>query len=140
MNSDCCQFEDAVTAALANGWWTDDLRRHAAVCPQCSELQLVWKELAYAAELDGYLMPMPSAGLIWRHAQLTVRRERMERAIAAIEIMRKIAIAATLIALGVFVWLWKPDISPVYWSAVLTGAGLLLSSGIVLYGWARGRI
>jgi hypothetical protein len=134
-----CQFEDAVTAALLGGFWTEDLREHSAVCPHCSELEMVWEELAHVAEVRGD-RPLPSSGLIWWRAQLIARRERMERAIAAIEIMRKIAIAATLIAVAVFVWLWKPDIGPVYWSGLLTGAGLLLSSGIVLYGWARGRI
>jgi hypothetical protein len=137
MNPELCEFEDAVTAALSSGQWDDTLHRHVAFCTQCAELQEVWQSLAGAAALVEGAQPLPAPGLIWWRAQ---RREQAERAVAAIELMRKLAVAVALVALVVFMWLWKPDVSVIHLSAVIMGVSMLLGSGAVLYGWARGRI
>ena len=140
MKPEVCEFEDAVTAALYSGEWDATLREHVVQCPQCAELRDVCQSLAHAALTVGDTNPVPAPGLIWWRAQLAERREQAERAVAAIELMRKLAGAVTLIVLAMVLWFWKPDGSLVDRSAVLMGVSMLVVSGAVLYGWARGRI
>ena len=64
------------------------------------------------------------------------RKERAARAMVAIEIMQKLAIAVAMVIVIVIGSLWKS----VDWSTLLVGAGLLVSTSAVLYGWVRGRI
>jgi hypothetical protein len=135
MKSEVCEFEEAVGTASSSGLWADELRKHLAVCSQCSDLRLVSEYLASARLVDD-AAPLPAAGLIWWRAQLAERKERAARAMVAIEIMQKLAIAVALVIVMVIGSLWKP----VDWSTLLMGAGLLLSTSAVLYGWVRGRI
>jgi hypothetical protein len=134
MMREMCEFEDTVAEALTSGQWADDVREHVQRCGHCAELQIVWAALHTAKPTDESRLPAP--GLIWWRGQLDERREAARRAVAAIDIMQKLAVAVALVAAIVFGWLW----TPVDWGVLLLGAGLLLSTAIVLYGWIRGRI
>jgi hypothetical protein len=140
MTNEFCEYEDAVAAALQRGQMDGSLRGHLRVCPHCAELQLIWQYFESAAPLADEFRPLPAPGLIWWRAQLAERREQAQRAVAAIELMQKLAIGVTLIALVTFALLWGRDISPVYPNTSLIGAGMFLANAVVLYGWARGRI
>ena len=134
MSTESCKFDDAVAEALANERWSDELREHLSGCALCAELVLVRQSLADVSAVEE-AEPLPAAGLIWWRAQLAGRREQGQRALAAIEVMQKLAIAVAVIAIVASVWLWKPGV----WS-ILTGLSMVLATGAVLYGWARGRI
>ena len=134
MIPETCEFEDAVSLALANGQLAGRLRQHVAACRHCAELELVWQCLTHAAGNDE--PPLPAPGLIWWRSQLDHRRAKAERAVASIALMQKVAIAAALVAMAAAsAWFWKPGI----W-LVLLGLSMLLATGAVLYSWARGRI
>jgi hypothetical protein len=135
MTPEFCAFEDAVAAALANGHWTDELREHAAACPQCCDMQLVSQCLARAVTTNEPL-PLPTSSFLWWRAQLAERQQRANRALAAIEIVQRLAITATLIATVAVTWVWKP----IHGNILLAAVGLFGSTGVVLYRWVRGRI
>jgi hypothetical protein len=97
-------------------------------------LKLAWQALAQVAE-DEETAPLPAPGLIWWRSQLADRREQAERAVAAIALMHKLAIAVALIAVILLVRLWKPGA----WT-ILVGLSMALATAGVLYSWARGRI
>ena len=132
MNVEICEFEEAIAAASASGEWSAELREHLSACAACAELHLVRSALAVATTDDA---PLPAAGLIWWRSQLAKRREQAEHAVAAIALMQKLAIALALAAAMPLLWLCKPNV----W-LILFGVSLLLGTGAVLYGWARGRI
>jgi hypothetical protein len=133
MTSEMCDFEDAVSMALASGQWNDALREHVTACERCAELELVWQSLRQAAKTEE--APLPAAGLIWWRSQLAEKREQAERAVAAIALMQKLAVALVMVAVVPFVWFWKPGV----W-LILVALSMVLATGAVLYGWARGRI
>ncbi len=134
MKVEICEFEEATAAASASGEWSAELRQHLSACAACAELKLVWQSLA-AATSDQDTAPLPAPGLIWWRSQLAKRREQAERAVSAIALMQKLAIALSLAAAMPLLWLCKPSV----W-LILFGVSLLLGTGAVLYGWARGRI
>jgi hypothetical protein len=134
MNAEICEFEEATAAALASGEWSAELRKHLNACPLCVELELVWQSLAQVTT-DQNATPLPAPGLIWWRSQLAGRRQQAERALAAIALMQKLAIAVALVAVVPFMWLCKPGV----W-LILLGLSMFLATGAVLYGWARGRI
>jgi hypothetical protein len=137
MRPEFCEFEEPVAAALSSGQWTHELREHLAHCGQCADMCLVSQYLAGTAARPGEESgPLPAPGLIWWRAQLAERQEQAARAMAAIEIMQNIAIAAALVVVAVLPLFWKP----MHWSTLLMGVGLLVSTAAVLYGWVRGRI
>jgi len=136
MKSEFCAFENAVSAAVSNGQWSEELREHVDNCSQCADIRLVCQYLTSttpAAEAD---VPLPAAGFVWWRGLLAERQEQAKRAVAAIEIMQKFALVAALIAVIGFTLLWRP----VDWSVLLLGSGLLLSTAVILYSWIRGRI
>jgi hypothetical protein len=134
MKAEICGFEDAVSAALGSGEWSAELRAHLNGCAPCAELELVYQSLAHATKNEN-TAPLPAPGLIWWRSQLEERREQAERALAAIALMQKLAIAVALVAAVAFMWFAKPGVWP-----VLLGLSMLLATGAVLYGWERGRI
>jgi hypothetical protein len=134
MNAEICEFEEATAAALASGAWGIELRRHLDVCSVCAELEVVWRSLAQA-KTDQAGAPLPAPGLIWWRSQLVARREQAERAVAAIALMQKLAIAVAFVAGVPLVWLCRPSV----W-LILLCSSMFLGTGAVLYGWARGRI
>lgn len=134
MNEQVCKFEEATAEAVASGEWSVGLREHLSTCAACAELDLVWRGLAVATTHQDPA-PLPAPGLIWWRSQLAKRREQAERAVSAIAIMQKLAIALALAAAVPLLWLAKPSA----W-LILFAVSLLLGTGAVLYGWARGRI
>jgi hypothetical protein len=134
MKAEICEFEGATAAALASGAWESELCGHLDVCAACAELAIVWRSLAHAT-MEQVAAPLPAAGLIWWRSQLAERREQAERAVAAIALMQKLAIIVAFVAAMPLLWVCKPS----SW-LILFGASLLLGTGAVLYGWARGRI
>jgi len=134
VKAEICEFEEAIAAASASGEWSAELCEHLNACAGCAELKLVWQSLA-AATSGQDAAPLPAPGLIWWRSQLAKRREQAERAVSAIALMQKLAIALALAAAMPLLWLCKPSV----W-LILFGVSLLLGTGAVLYGWARGRI
>jgi hypothetical protein len=132
MKAEICAFEEASAAAFASGDWSAELHDHVNACAACSELALVWQSLGQATGEQNDA-PLPAPGLIWWRAQLAERREQAERAVAAIALMQKLAIALALAAAVPLLWLSKPNV----W-LILFGVTLFLATGAVLYGWARG--
>ena len=134
MNAEICEFEEATAAALASGEWSAELREHLNACALCAELELVGQSLAQVTA-DQDAAPLPAPGLIWWRSQLAERRRQAERAVAAIALMQRLAIAVALVAAVPLLWLCKPSV----W-LIFLGLSMLLATGAVLYGWARGRI
>jgi hypothetical protein len=137
MNLEFCEYEEAVTAALASGQWSEELVQHLTACRQCADLRLVSQYLATAAPpTREQTTHLPAPGLIWWRAQLAERQALAARAVAAIEVMQKVALAVALVAVVTCAIFTKP----VELSTLLLGAGLAGGSAAVLYGWVRGRI
>jgi hypothetical protein len=134
MKSEICEFEEVVAGALASGHWSGELREHLSGCAHCAELELVWQSLSPVAT-DAEAEPLPVPGLIWWRSQIAGHRAQAERAVAAIALMQKLAIAVALMAVVAFAWLWTPGV----WT-IFIGLSMALATGVVLYGWARGRI
>lgn len=135
MKAEFCEFEEAVTAAIQRGEWNEKLRQHTAGCAACADLELVARYCAEAAK-HAEEPPLPTAGFLWWRAQIAERQEQARRAVAAIEIVQKVAIGVALVLLVVLLMFSKP----VHWEALLAGFGLFACSGAVLYSWVRGRI
>ena len=134
MSAEICEFEEATASALARGEWSAELREHLSVCAACAEFERVWRCLAPAIT-DQAAAALPAPGLIWWRSQLAERRRQAERAVAAIALMQRLAIAVALVAAVPLLWLCKPSV----W-LIFLGLSMLLATGAVLYGWARGRI
>lgn len=97
MNLNDCPQEASVIAALANGSLPDELNRHGESCPICQDAQLVWAYLRDSARADAQT-DLPSSGVIWWRAQLAKKRAAAQRSVAAIDVMQRIALAVTIIA------------------------------------------
>jgi hypothetical protein len=136
MKSNSCDLEEMMTSALARATLSEELGQHAASCVHCADLLLVSQFLGEAAPSTDQTAPLPMAGLIWWKAQLAERREHAERAVAAIDIMQKLALAVTLGTLSGCALIWRP----IDLIVLLLGACLLVGTLAVLYGWVRGRI
>ena len=97
MNLNDCPQEATLLAALASGSLSGELACHLESCPICQDARLVWTHLheSDVAELDAGL---PSPGLIWWRAQLSKQRVAARRSVAAIDVMQRIAVAVTIIA------------------------------------------
>jgi hypothetical protein len=136
VTKDFCEFEEILKAALANGEWNEGLEEHVAACSQCADCLLVSKYFAEAANAAEPAFNLPAPGLIWWRAQLAERHEHAARAVAAIDLMQKLATAIALAAVVVCLFLW----GPVDRNFLLMALGLLISTAALLYGWIRGRI
>jgi hypothetical protein len=136
MNAEFCEFEEAVVAAIANGEWSDSLRHHVANCGQCADLQLISEYLRQVTAREEEATVLPTPSFLWWRAQLAERQEKAQQALAAIEIVQKLAIAFAVICLILFAWLW----TPLHGGTLLAALGLSVSTGLVLFGWVRGRI
>jgi hypothetical protein len=136
MKSDFCDLEETIALALARGPLPEELSRHAAGCAHCSDLLLISQFLKEAAPATDEAARLPAAGLIWWKAQLAARREHAERAVVAIDIMQKLTLAVSLVAVVGCAFLWRT----IDLNVLLLGACLLVGTVAALYSWVRGRI
>jgi hypothetical protein len=134
MNSERCEFEDAIGAAIASGQWDGALREHLAQHVECAELEITLRCLANIGTADDQAPPGP--GLIWWRAQLAERRAQAMRGVAAIEWMQRAAMAAAVIG---FIAIWQPANFVVSTRTLLLGGTMLAATCAVLYGWAKAR-
>ena len=102
MNLTPCDLEPDIVRACREDRWSDDLRRHAAECPSCSELVLVTEALRRHASSVEAELPLPDPGFLWWRAQLQSRAAAAERATRIIVWVQRLAIAScvALVVLG----------------------------------------
>jgi hypothetical protein len=129
MKSDFCDLDERMTSALARGPLPEELRQHAASCAQCADLLLISQFLKDAQPPTDGTAQAFTAGLIWWKARLAERREHAEHAVAAIDIMQKIALAVALIGVVACALIWRT----IDLNVLLLGAGLLVGTMAALY-------
>lgn len=139
-----CDNEQALLTALKTGYISNELLAHLGQCPICNESRFVWDCLEKIASAENHAATLPSAGLIWWRAQLLERKAIAERSVAAIDVVQNIATILATIVLGALSLWWGIDsfnATPTMWGLIASAfVLLLLSSGAVLYAWARERI
>jgi hypothetical protein len=112
-----CTFEDDVLQVVTIGQWprraSDELVRHAGLCPSCSEVVFVTSSLLQLDD-DSSVAPPPDGRLVWQRAQLRVRLEAVERATRPIATL-ELATALGLILLATAAAVWLPGV----WSDAL---------------------
>jgi anti-sigma factor RsiW len=135
-----CEWEPALLIALEQQNLPEDLSRHMASCPACTDTAAVWSYLHGAVQDSIDTDPLPAAGLIWWRAQLAERRKLAKRSVASIQIVQNVAIVlATILAITLLA----------VYAQTLTQIPTLLLAGIaafllfsipvagLLYFWAR---
>jgi hypothetical protein len=138
-----CDYEDTLLEALASAHVSEELRRHIAACPACSETALVWDYLGSAQNDLSQNRTLPAAGFVWWRAQLAEKRRRAERSVAAIDLVQKLAVALLFVVVAILTFWASQRTADFVMSFAFAGAGfavlLCLVVG-VLYAWVRERI
>ena len=106
MNGTACGRERELLDGIAAGDLSEELRRHAVSCAECSETLLVAsflrRETAAVAPA-----PLPDPAYLWWRAGLERRSAAVERATRAITIVQRASIVATaLLAVPLVRWGW----------------------------------
>jgi predicted anti-sigma-YlaC factor YlaD len=104
-----CEHEPDMLAAAARG---EDragaAAAHLASCASCREAVAAVAWMRQMADASGEPHPLPDPAVIWWKAQLLRRWESERRAVAPIERMHWIEVAAGVASFGVFlVWQWS---------------------------------
>lgn len=97
MNTHNCERESQVMAAVRAGQWGADLRAHLAHCENCAEAALLAEFLLFDLQTGGD-PELPSAGQVWRKAQIRARRADAERALRPVRVVQKISALCVLLA------------------------------------------
>ena len=109
---DCDRQQQVLDALFSGRWagpWGEEIRRHAAGCPTCSEMALVAQALQYESLLaaEESSSGLPSAGLVWWKAQRAALRAAEERAAQPITLVSRVAQAfGGLAVAGTALWQW----------------------------------
>jgi hypothetical protein len=124
--NDVCRREPDVRLAAESDGWTDELRAHAAGCPDCAAAAAVapWMQRFAGMPDREHILPDPS--VVWLKAQLlrnTAAAERVTRPITSLQIAAYLVVAACWAALLT----WK-------WGAIVALVHRLTPSGMVLGG------
>lgn len=106
-----CDREQHVIDALKSGrWagpWGEEIRKHAAACPVCSEVVQVANAMRCEDELAQAELRLPSAGLVWWKSQLAARRAAEQRATEPIAWAERLAqFLGVLTVIGLGLWQW----------------------------------
>jgi len=129
-----CENEPAVVAALLAGALSPDLLAHVSVCEVCTEVAQVYHALSQEVAPSAQELGLPDASLVWRRAQSLAKQQAIARATRPIRIARICAGIAAFVALP---WLAPallnsmPTFAHHVWtmdrtfSAALTGTTLL---------------
>ncbi|MEO8505841.1 MAG: hypothetical protein ABI609_18240 [Acidobacteriota bacterium] len=136
MNELCCDRESATLAAARSGEWSEGLREHARLCPDCAAAlavhEVVLDRAAHLRSLSAGRSALPSAdSLLWR-ARFQSRIERAERVARPIVLLDRLAIgvAAAVAVLGLA---WKGSaITAWIGNGVSRGASPELASFLVI--------
>lgn len=104
MQDPYCVFERQVEMAAVSGKWSDDLRSHAEICPDCRDIVLISEGLHALADRSTSEVVLPGAGFMWNKARLSNAREAKQRIGLAVMLVR--AIGYLVIATGLVVWVF----------------------------------
>lgn len=100
-----CEFESRVVDAARTGVFETDVTRHLEICPQCSDLALVVGALGEAAATVDH-DPLPDPQGIWLRAQINERHQAARRAVGAIVLVQRIAMALG----AALILMWSPEL------------------------------
>jgi hypothetical protein len=100
-----CEFESRVLDASFSGVFDADLLSHIEICAQCADLALVVGALGEAATTVDH-DPLPDPQRIWLRAQINERRQAARRAVGAIVLVQRIAMALG----AALVLMWSPEL------------------------------
>jgi hypothetical protein len=118
MNPSKCEREPRTLAAILSGDTNPEIVAHARTCPVCSEVLLVAESLREMSQLAEHeFNALPDSGLIWRKAQVQVRRKTLAKATLPIRIMRGCAAALAIFASP---WIFAQLLHPLAWIANLS--------------------
>src|SRR5258708_6503015 len=92
---EACPEEQTVIEAARAGRLAGTLAVHAAQCAWCTQSMMILDSLS-----DHEQMTVPPPGLVYRKAQLRMRREQQEQALRPARVMETAAMAGLLV-LGV---------------------------------------
>jgi hypothetical protein len=137
-----CEWEPALLIALEQQNLPEDLSRHIAGCPACTDTAAVWNYLHSAARDSADADPLPAAGLIWWRAQLAERRQLASRSVASIQIVQNVAIALAAILAITLLAVYAQTLTQIP-TLLLAGIAAFLLFSIpvagLLYFWARSK-
>lgn len=135
-----CEYEAALLAGLEQGHVPEELSRHAASCPACTDTTAVWRYLHDIAQDAAETEQLPAVGLIWWRAQLAERRKLASRSVASIRIVQNAAIALAAILAIALLAAYSQTFTSVP-ALLLEGIAALLFFSVpvagLLYFWAR---
>jgi predicted anti-sigma-YlaC factor YlaD len=118
-----CPREAEILRAVEARHWPgrcdDDLRAHAASCPDCADLADVATALLDARELAVHAAHVPPSGAVWWRTQM---RARQEAARAARRVISVVQAAAVLVALVAVFLIAGPALPAIHWSLPLIAA------------------
>ena len=125
-----CPREAEILRAVEARHWPDrcddELRAHAAACPDCAGLAEVAAALLDDRELAMHAAHVPPSGAVWWRTQM---RARQDAARAARRIINVVQAAAVLVALVAVFLILGPALPAIHWSLPLIAA---LASPLVL--------
>jgi hypothetical protein len=136
-----CEHEARIVRAVRDGRLTPDLEAHLASCAGCREIA---EAVGAMTMLAGETMKLaerrrlPEASLLWWKGQLARRWEAEARAVAPLDRMQRIEIAAGIVAALVLLGSFFATLGPGAAGAAREGlfpalAGLVSPSGLI---WA----
>ena len=142
MNTQHCTFEREVSRAVKSNQWTDELRAHAAGCPECQETITMTTAMTNMAT-GGAARPLPSYRLIWLKAQYARKEEQLSK--LDILALTGMSLGGIVAVLGLLLWRF-PKIfgglmeTAVPWrSLVSNGTPLVIIAGALLIVWLLTR-
>lgn len=131
MERQACPLESKIVAALQLGALPAELAKHTLGCPECADTLLVASCLGNPGEVE-----VPAAGLVYWKAEIRLRREQAERAMAPMRIMERAAVG-TLVAIALIGGAWSG--SP-WIPAAVAGCGVMVAgSGLAIRRLIGGR-
>ena len=128
MSDDVCRRE----ADVLKGNWSDELRAHAASCPDCAAAAAVSPWMARFAELPDREHLLPDPSVVWLKAQLLrdiANADRATRPMTNLQMGAYLIVAACWA--GVLTWKWD---SISHWLHRLTPGQVVLGTSIDVAG------
>jgi hypothetical protein len=125
-----CNREVEIVEVVTLGRWPDgcseELRRHAASCPVCTDVVQVALALTQERSVALDTVRVPSAGLVWWRSEMRARREAVNRATRPLRIVEWIA-AACVVLVAVILLRW---IGPTALAGLLRQPSALFFAGL----------
>jgi hypothetical protein len=122
-----CPHEEAVTRAARTGDWETSLSAHAANCAVCGGIVNTSRWMQALAQGSESNHALPDAGMLWRSAQLSEKREKTEGSQNFLEWMAFASIAVPCLGLTAWLaWNWYAIQGWIAWT--VAGAQLRMTA------------